>query len=70
MGAQLNYPTRVKASKKRNFEILNIQNQVRKADKALKHIVASHAKLVSVMAQKQSFFEKQGQTASLRKLQK
>ncbi len=40
-----------------------------KANKSLKPMAASHIKMASVMAQKQSFIEKQGRIASLWKLQ-
>ncbi len=40
-----------------------------KANKSVKQMAASHIKMASVMAQKQSFFEKRGLIASLWKLQ-
>mgnify|MGYP006969299678 CR=1 FL=1 len=60
MGAQLTRPTGVKAAKKIKLEIQNKQNQAHKVNKSLDQMAASHIKMASEMAQKQSFIEKQG----------
>ena len=69
MGAQLNRPIGVKSAKKLKLNIQNKQSQVYKANKSLDQLAASHIKMASVMARKQSFIEKQGRIATLWKLQ-